>query len=127
MVYSEWHDDSEGCIVNFIEGFENAKSWAQHYFDQYHDVIPFYEEFHWQSIPIRVLFHIEKELNFHPDEPHFSITNGFGSCFAVAIDGDFKTEELKNIKEINANAFPWSHIIETLIVRNEKELKWKYN
>ena len=127
MVYSEWCEDSRAGIVNFVEGQEKAILWAQTYFDQYHTKADSYESFHWQHIACWLVFKINRKCNFHPDEPVFSITNGFGFCFVVPIDGDFDTDELANIKEIEENKDRWEQIIETLIVKNEKELKWRYS
>ena len=125
MVYSECHDDSTGCIINFIEGYEEAVSWAQHYFDQYCDTIPLYADFHWPDMPVKLYYTLDREFKFHPDEPVFCVSNGFDSCFAVAIDGDFDTDELMQIKEFDADVFPWDHILEMLLERNELEIKWK--
>ena len=126
MVYSECHDDSTGYIINFIEGYENAVTWAQHYFDQYCDTIPMHVDFYWQDIPVMLIYTLDREFKFHPDEPTFFVSNGFDSCIVVAVDGDFDTDELIKIKEFDADSFTWSHILESLIVRNEKEIKWKF-
>ena len=74
MVYSECHDDSTGCIINFIEGYEEAASWAQHYFDQYCDTIPLYADFHWPDMPVKLYYTLDREFKFHPDEPVFSVS-----------------------------------------------------
>lgn len=127
MVYSESPDHSEGRIINFIEGFDNAQSWAEHYFFQYFDTVPMYAEFSWQHIPIRLIYQSESEYKFHPEEPIFAISNGFDSCLVVAIDGDFNTDALASLKEIDATEYPWSHIIESLIVRNERAIMDRYS
>ena len=73
-----------------------------------------------------LIYTLDREFKFHPDEPTFFVSNGFDSCIVVAVDGDFDTDELIKIKEFDADSFTWSHILESLIVRNEKEIKWKF-
>lgn len=111
MIYSEWGED-QACIVNFIEGKDDALIWAEHFFKQYHDSFPQYIDFHWQDIDPVLIYTRDREFNFHP-EPVLEISNGFASVIVVTVDHQIKVNEWMQILQFDANVFPWGDAIET--------------
>lgn len=110
MIYSEW-DANEACIVNFIEGKENAIIWANHFYYQYLDSTPDYIDFHWQDFPIKLAYTRNRVFTFHP-EPVFLFSNGIDSVIAVPLDHEFSVDEIKQIPKFDARIFPWIELID---------------
>ncbi len=110
MIYSEW-GESDACIINFIEGEENAAAWAKHFFFQYHDSTPDYIDFHWQDIKVKLMYTRDREFKFHPN-PTTSISNGYCTTIVVPVDYLLSVDELMQIPQFNARIFPWGEIID---------------
>tara|TARA_B110000908_G_C10070160_1_gene364716 strand:- start:169 stop:579 length:411 start_codon:yes stop_codon:yes gene_type:complete len=110
MIYSEW-GDNKGCIVNFVEGEENAFMWGKHFFFQNHDSTPDYIDFHWQKINVVLDYSRDRKFHFHPN-PSAYFSNGYCSTIIVPMDNELSIDELMQIPEFDASIFPWGYLIE---------------